>query len=140
MRLLLGLQITERKVKNFDTTIALRIFGKSFKNFKDDEFIALNSKSSERDLTFEDLRAGIARAPNASYKLTFGGYSSVAVQFETNSLIDRMGQETIPQFNAEDVTLSPMIPAAGIGLLHYTDSAAFGGYVKPYLLGFIGDV
>lgn len=67
--------------------------------------------------------------------MTLGNKQKAVLTFDTNSLEDKMGQETVPQFNAEDVTLNPAFPASGIGLMHYTNGAKFGGFIKPYLIG-----
>lgn len=97
-----------------------------------------NSESSFPYIEWSEKIPGLNKDLNSErfFKSTQKSRPKKLAWFDTSNMDKDMGQTLLPRFISEDVTADSAVPLSGIGLMHYTNDAAYGGFIKPYFKTF----
>lgn len=118
--------LTGIQIINLGDFFSLRIFGKKVEQFE------LGILSSEETMTTTHSYSNNVLTVDA--KLPGLEQLSNKYQVSEDAFIELGSIEAGYMFDLTDVTFEINSPVAGIGLLHYTNSEYFAGYVRPFLV------
>lgn len=71
-----------------------------------------------------------------TFEVTYGGANNTFIIFGASNEVADVGQTFVPFFDGVAVTFDSPSPLSGVGLMHYTNSKDFAGYLRPFLRSF----